>query len=251
MGAMTGVGFPRDGTPGDEALLAAVRAGELDRFGDLYRRHVRAALHLARSLQPSREAAEDLVAEAFTRVLKRLVAGAGPDTAFRPYLLATVRTVIVNAARDTCRTEPKATTVEPDRPTVDPVSVLLESTMVARAFATLPSRWREVLWLTEVEGETPGHIAPLLGLTSNAVSSLILRAKEGLRIAYLQTHVATTTRPGCAEVAPRLSAWLSRRTGMADTIRIDLHLRSCRQCASTVRELREVATGFRRLCPNE
>ena len=41
------------------------------------------------------------------------------------------------------------------------------------------------------EGQSPGEIAPLLGLTANGVSAMAFRAREGLRKAFLQAHVLT------------------------------------------------------------
>ena len=54
-----------------------------------------AARRLALSMVPP-DAADDIVAEAFARVLAAIRAGGGPDRAFRGYLLAAVR----NAAND-------------------------------------------------------------------------------------------------------------------------------------------------------
>ena len=42
-----------------------------------------------------------------------------------------------------------------------------------------------VLWHTEVEGQRPAEVAPLLGMSPNSVSALAYRAREGLRQAFV------------------------------------------------------------------
>lgn len=54
------------------------------------------------------------------------------------------------------------------------------------AFATLPERWRIVLWHLEVMDESPAEVAPLLGMTPDGVATLAHRAREELRRAYLE-----------------------------------------------------------------
>jgi DNA-directed RNA polymerase specialized sigma24 family protein len=69
---------------------------------------------------------------------------------------------------------------------VAPIEVL-----IAAAMRTLPARWRTVLWHGDVMGLPPREIAPILEIEANAVSSLLFRARAGLRAAYaLQTRSA-------------------------------------------------------------
>ncbi|MEJ7706929.1 MAG: hypothetical protein WKF82_06355 [Nocardioidaceae bacterium] len=83
---------------------------------------------------------------------------------------------------------------------------LFENTAAAKAFASLPERWQLVLWHLEVERQKPADVAPLLGLTANSVSALAYRAREGLRQAYLQMHMADTAGEECRWVTERLGA---------------------------------------------
>ncbi len=86
-------------SPSDAELIEAVRSGELEAYGLLYRRHAAAAANLARQLTGSRAEADDLVAEAFAKVLDTLRTGGGPDTAFRAYLLTTLRNTLYDRVR--------------------------------------------------------------------------------------------------------------------------------------------------------
>jgi RNA polymerase sigma factor (sigma-70 family) len=154
-------------------------------FAELYAEHRSAARRVALALVPA-HAADDIVAEAFTRVLARQVAGHGPDGAFRPYLLAAVR----NLARDWLaeRRHIDPAPLDPRMVRVpgagDLATAAEERRMTRRAFESLPARWRAVLWQTEVEGRTPAELARVSGMSPNAVSALAWRARLGLAVAW-------------------------------------------------------------------
>src|SRR5579859_2175471 len=59
-------------------------------YAELYIEHAPAARRVALSLVP-RDVVDDIVAEAFTRVLAAIREGGGPSYAFRAYLLRAVR----------------------------------------------------------------------------------------------------------------------------------------------------------------
>jgi RNA polymerase sigma factor (sigma-70 family) len=123
-------------------------------------------------------------------VLGQLRRGGGPDGAFRPYLFTTVRRVAIDRFRAEGRlvVSGEMEAFDPGVPFADPAVAQLERTMIARAFASLPERWRTVLWHTDIDGARPAEVAALLGVTANGVAALAYRAREGLRQAYLQMH---------------------------------------------------------------
>ena len=124
----------------------------------LYERHLVAAKRAAACLANTPAEREDLVAEAFTRVLRMLREGRGPDEDFRPYLLVTLRNTAINATTRGAPVSLYADVPDVRRPTAadDPVIDRWHATVAADAFASLPERWRVVLWHTEVENESPG-----------------------------------------------------------------------------------------------
>src|SRR4051794_6013632 len=91
--------------PSDAELIAAVRGGDSAAYGQLFERHQAAALRLARQLAGPSDA-DDLVSDAFTKVLAVLSAGGGPDLAFRAYLLTAVRRLHVDKIRRTSKVTP-------------------------------------------------------------------------------------------------------------------------------------------------
>jgi RNA polymerase sigma factor (sigma-70 family) len=227
--------------PGDAELISAVRAGDLDAYGVLFERHVEAARRLARQLTSSGDA-DDLVSDAFAKVLAVLQRGGGPDLAFRAYLLTSVRRLHVDRLRGSARvrTTDDLSPYDPGVPFEDTAVAGFENATAARAFASLPERWQQVLWHTEVEGQKPAEVAPLLGMTPNSVSALAYRAREGLRQAFVTMHAGDALDDDCATTRARLGAYLRGGLSRRDSGKVEAHLEGCRACSAIYLELSEV-----------
>ena len=252
--------LPGDESRSDAELIARLRGRGADRdstdaFATLYARHQQAAYALARQLARSPADVDDLVAGAFTRMLEVLRAGRGPTEAFRAYLLTSVRHLAYDRSRaerrldltgdlsDVHGIDPDGTVV----PFTDPALAGLERTLAARAFATLPERWQAVLWHLEVEGDSPADIAPLFGLTANAVSALGYRAREGLRQAYLQEHLASGSGRWDRrhrDTGEKLGAYTRGGLSRREAHRVEAHLAECGECRALADELRDVNAGM-------
>ncbi|NGY58406.1 sigma-70 family RNA polymerase sigma factor [Lentzea sp. NEAU-D13] len=233
--------------PSDAELIESVREGTIDAYGQLYERHVSAAYNLARQLARSQAEADDLVSEAFAKVLDTLRAGRGPDVAFRAYLLTALR----HTAYDKTRRDKKVdltedmTDVAPAVQFSDTAVAGLERSLAARAFAALPERWQTVLWHTEIEGQSPADVAPLLGLTANGVSALAYRAREGLKQQYLQMHLAETDAERCKATVDRLGAWTRAGLSKREATQVEAHLDECGRCRALAAELADVNGALR------
>ena len=229
----------------DAELIAQLRAGDIDAYGMLYDRHRDAARRLARQLTSSDEA-DDLVSESFAKLLPILQDGGGPNFSFRAYLLTCVRRVHIDRVRDD-RMQPTddLEPFDPGTPFDDPALDDFERAATARAFASLPERWQVVLWHTEVEGEKPADIAPLLGMTANSVAALAYRAREGLRQAYLRSHLADTADDSCRWIIEHLGGFVRGGLSRRDHARVEEHLDDCRRCTAVYLELVEVNSNLR------
>ena len=232
----------------DAKLIERVRAGDTGAYAALYERHAAAARGLARQLLRGDAEVEDAVAEAFTRVLGIIQRGGGPEGSFRPYLLTAVR----NAAYDRGRGDKRHVVTEdmesvtPGQPFVDPALEGLERKLIARAFLSLPERWQSVLWHVEIEGSKPSEVAPLLGMKANGVAALAYRAREGLRQAYLQMHLAGGAVPAeCRPTIGLLGAYVRAALSKRDTGKVDSHLNECADCREVYAELMDVNVGLR------
>jgi RNA polymerase sigma factor (sigma-70 family) len=237
--------FATDSTPSDAELITRVRGGDLQAYGTLFDRHREAAHRLARQLVRGPDS-DDLVAEAFTKVLSVLMSGAGPDIAFRAYLLTAVRRLHIDRMREAARVEPSDDLEQFDPGTAfeDPAIDGFERSAAARAFSSLPERWQLVLWHLEVEGQKPAEIAPLLGLGANSVSALAYRAREGLRQAYLQMHLADGVGERCRWTTEHLGAHVRDGLSRRDGAKVAEHLDECHRCAGLYLELSEINSNL-------
>lgn len=231
----------------DAELLESVRSGNAAAYGELYERHIAAARSLARQLVRGEAEVEDVVAEAFTKILDLVGRGGGPEAGFRPYLLTVVRRTVYDRGRVERRqvTTGEIEAFDPGVPFVDPALTGLEKSLIAKAFLSLPDRWRAVLWHTEVENAKPADVAPVLGLSANGVAALAYRAREGLRQAYLQMHLANAPQQACRPVLGKMGAYVRGGLARRDSRMVDDHVGDCVECRSVFMELADVNQGLR------
>ncbi|NYG60540.1 RNA polymerase sigma factor (sigma-70 family) [Nocardioides daedukensis] len=231
--------------PGDAELISAVRGGDLSAYGDLFERHVDAARRLARQLTNHSDA-DDLVSDAFAKVLKVLQDGRGPDLAFRAYLLTAVRRLHIDRIRSTSKlhTTGDLEPFDPGVPFRDTAVEGFENAAAAKAFASLPERWQLVLWHTEVEGHKPAEVATLLGMSANSVSALAYRAREGLRQAFLNSHAVELEDAQCRWTHEHLGGYVRNGLSKRDAGKVEKHLDECRPCMAIYLELTEVNSNL-------
>ncbi|MGP3934143.1 sigma-70 family RNA polymerase sigma factor [Nonomuraea sp. KM88] len=228
----------------DASLLQAARQGDATAYGRLYERHVAAARAMARQLVRRAEA-EDVVTEAFTKILDLVGRGGGPESGFRTYLLTVVRRTVHDRSKLAGRQAGEVEEYDPAAPFVDPALAGLERSLIARAYLSLPERWRAVLWLTQVERCKPAAVAPLLGLSANGVAALAYRATEGLRRAYLQIHLGAAPPHDCRPVLGKMGAYVRGGLARREARAVERHVDGCEECHGVILELTDVNRGLR------
>jgi RNA polymerase sigma factor (sigma-70 family) len=235
-----------DASAGDRRLLDRLRGGDEAAFAELFSRHADTVRRFA-ARQAGHTDADDLAAESFFRMLQAIRRGAGPSENVRTYLLTVARRVAwewSDRRRDVPVSDDEL--VRRVEPHADNVSHRAEHHLIARAFSSLPERWRNVLWRIEVEGERPAETAPHFGLSANATAALARRARDGLRAAYLQAHLATGRgEADCRPVLNRLGAYTAGGVRGLEARRIRGHLAGCGSCRSLQDELRQVCAELR------
>lgn len=235
-------------TRSDADLISDARAGDDSAFEELYRRHAPAVRSVARRHVRADADVEDITSEAFTRVLEKIREGAGPESFFRAYVCTTVSRLAYAQTARSGKFAPEADMDQFDSPEdryTDPVMRSYESAVVTRAYKSLPERWRGALWYSEVDGMHAREIAPLLGLSANGVSALLVRAREGLRNAYLQEHVSAAPRPECEKVASMLGAYTRQDLSPRNTTLVEEHLKTCDECRAIVVQLTDIGASVR------
>uniref|UniRef100_A0AAU3GVA8 Sigma-70 family RNA polymerase sigma factor n=1 Tax=Streptomyces sp. NBC_01401 TaxID=2903854 RepID=A0AAU3GVA8_9ACTN len=253
--------------PSDAQLIQGMREGDDQAYEELFRRHSGAVRRYARTCCRDAHTADDLTAEVFARTLQAVRGGKGPEEAVRAYLMTAVRHVAAAWTRSAKRehlvddfavfaAQATRSAGLSETDTLDlgaEVRAMHEAdrSMAMQAFRSLPERWQAVLWHTTVEEESPSEVAPLFGLTANATAVLAVRAREGLKQAYLQAHVSQSLTAGgdCAQYADRLGA--HARGGLRTRAERGLrkHLDECAKCRIAAGELDRVNAGIPAVLP--
>lgn len=208
----------------DVTLVQQLRAGDARALAELWRRHYRSGVRVAR--QYGLIAVDDRVAEAFIQCCESQLAGRGLAGAFRPRLYAAIRTAAAGPGAGA------------------PVDAL-SRTATARAFGSLPDRWRAVLWYLEVEGLDPHEAAPLLGMEANSTAELLYRARAGMRSAWLRTYASDAADSGsdhCRWAVVRLELFSAGSLCEGDRDRVMTHLVQCAKCSMIHRQVADVTS---------
>lgn len=234
------------GPASDRELIEATRLGDSEAFAELWRRHSAAALAFARSYSRSVDP-DDLVSESYIRVLGAIQRGNGPSGAFRPYLLASVRNLAIRWGRTSSKevvTDEFDDVVGDGSPEDHAMQELARST-TARAFRSLPTRWQEALWYTEVERLPRADVAQILGIKPNAVSALSFRARDALRTAWIAAQLEREDLPeACRVITPMLAGYARHTLPRRDAKAVESHLGSCNSCLVLAEESSELASGL-------
>jgi RNA polymerase sigma factor (sigma-70 family) len=238
--------------PREDELLVRAAAGDRQALADLYAAHRPMAEQVARrTCRPCD--VDDVVSEAFAKILDQIRRGGGPRVSFRAYLITAVR----HASADTARRRARSLPVddvddlgETQRTTGQPVgdqphsALRLESQLLTDALASLPVRWQLAVWWATVEGLPLSEVGQRLGINPNAAAALAFRAREGLRDAYLALHVDQGESAVCTAWRTVLPALVRGRLGAARAAAATAHLDQCAPCRGVSDHLRDlVAAG--------
>ncbi len=148
--------------------------------------HLDAAYNLARWLTRNEQDAQDSVQEAYLRAFRFFAGFHGGDA--RAWLLKIVRNTCYTWLRANRplqdATEFDENLCPPDYHAPNPEELVLQndsSALVRKALENLPTSFREVLILREIEGMSYREIADISGMPVGTVMSSLSRARERLR----------------------------------------------------------------------
>jgi len=182
----------------DEDLLMLVERGDADAFEVIYERHCKVAFSLGFRLLGDRQAAEDLVQDAFLAVWRGAASYASNRGSVRTWMLSIVHNRGVDRLRTSAAMSRRQDALEqvelrrPDEP--DAATLGIESAMAADIrdeLDGLPDEQHEVLKLAYYGGFTHHEIAEMLKLPLGTVKSRMRLGLERLRRGL-----------GAAEVSP-------------------------------------------------
>lgn len=176
--------------PSDRELIARVRAGDMEAFGQVYERYAQPVYRFAYHLLGNADEADDVKQDAFVRVYHALPGFRGECT-----LLTWLLKVTANLCRDRFKSQqrrgemallPEIATHLPDgtRGRTDPLAALEKdylSSVVHRALRGLPVPQRELIVLRDLEELSYQQIADVLGCSVASVKLRLFRARRALK----------------------------------------------------------------------
>lgn len=220
----------------DVQLLSLAREGDAAAFGELWQRHRLPALTAARSLAPTLDE-DDLVSQAYLKIFELVRAGRGPTGAFRPYLYKVIQTIAADSYRSHEHTVDDLEQIAGFSEAGPWQDNAFDVNAASTAFRSLPDRWQQVLWYTEVEGMPPREVAPLLGMSANAVSALNARARESLQSAWVEAHVnMSLADKQCEPTLQHLQRYQRGKLTAKLSREVSAHLDVCDRCADAASE---------------
>ncbi|MBS0233719.1 MAG: sigma-70 family RNA polymerase sigma factor [Proteobacteria bacterium] len=167
----------------EAALVAAVGNGDGRAFRQLMARHLGSIVSVARRMLRDDAEAEDVAQEAFLRLWRSSATLEIGPAGIRPWL----RRVVSNLCLDRVRGQGRVTVVDELPEVPEPAKQLagLESQDTQRrvelAMQRLPERQRLALTLFHFEGLSQIEIGQVMGVSDEAVESLLSRARRQLK----------------------------------------------------------------------
>lgn len=231
----------------DQELLARHRAGDPNAYGELFAKHRRRAFGFAKQYSRSNEQSEDLVIEAFTRILGTIRRGKGPTISMGHYLASTIRTLAVSRSREdkhefALDPQDVAEMYEREQFSLqkDPAMPLHTAGWLADAFNSLSTREQEVLWFRAVENIASKDIATKMGISTATATRVYQAATLELRKRFVALSIDASPTPECEEFRPQLMGLADenrpRRQDMPDGALKD-HVEGCPYCQTLVSRL--------------
>jgi RNA polymerase sigma-70 factor, ECF subfamily len=195
----------------DVRLMLKVRDGNAAAYEELVHRHQDRLHHVLENLVRDHELAKDLAQEVFLRVFKAR-ARYEPGAKFSTWLYTIANNVALNAKRDNSRRkEVQVEAYSSGEHAVMPMERLAvassgsmparrmekseQAQIVMKAIDSLNDRQRMAILLSKFEGMGYADIAEAMGLSAQAVKSLLSRARVNLKLA-LQPYLEQGIVPG-------------------------------------------------------
>ena len=227
----------------DEQLVALFRSGSDVAFNVIHDRYRQRLFVYARQmLGGSRQDAEDALQDVFLRAYSSLRISDRP-VSLRAWLYRVAHNRCIDHLRKPV--PPAIDLFETSRrPLHDPITEAERRDDLRRLIQDvrrLPDQQRSALLMRELDGLSYAELSEVLGVSLQAVKSLLVRARIGL----VEAGEARDT--ACSEIRSELAQAFDR--GVRASGRSRRHVRDCSGCADYRKQLRSVRQGLTALSP--
>jgi len=175
-----------DAPDSDAQLMLRFKDGDAESFDQLFSRHTRAMINFAYRFVRNREMAEELAQEIFLRVYEA-AGGYEAQARFKTWLYRIATNVCLNEIRRPefrAVRQPLTAARSHEAATASEAGMRLERKAISRAIRMaldqLPEKQRIAFILNKYQELPDAEVGGIMGISENAVKSLIHRAKETL-----------------------------------------------------------------------
>ncbi|MFO7975906.1 MAG: RNA polymerase sigma factor [Candidatus Hydrogenedentota bacterium] len=166
----------------DNALIERTKAGDIEAFSELARRHEQTVYNLALRFMRNPSLAEDMAQEAFLKAYQKLRKFRG-DARFSTWLYRIVCNVCLSELqkRKRRRALSAGTEAEPSRTPDTTAAQADEAELIRRCVAQLPKRYAEAITLYYLQGCSYDEVAEIMEVPQGTIKTWMHRARKRLR----------------------------------------------------------------------
>jgi RNA polymerase sigma factor (sigma-70 family) len=221
--------------PEDQALVAAVRAGDDVAFEQLYHRYQRRIGAYIYGMVHDHGRAEDITQDVFMSALRRMRA-TDAAIAFKPWIYEIAKNACIDAFRRSRRAEEVSYDADDgterlhlvsNGPTPDAaVDTRMSLDHLRGAFGGLSDAHHQILVMRELEGLSYRQIGELLGMSRPSVESTLFRARRRLSEEYEEL----VSGERCRRIQGIIAGATGGRLGVRDERKMARHVSHCQPC---------------------
>jgi RNA polymerase sigma factor (sigma-70 family) len=221
--------------PEDQALVAAVRAGDDGAFERLYHRYQRRIGAYIYGMVHDHGRAEDITQDVFMSALRRMRKTDTP-IAFKPWIYEIAKNACIDAFRRSRRAEEVSYDADDgterlhlvsNGPTPDAaVDTRMSLDHLRGAFGGLSEAHHQILVMRELEGLSYRQIGEKLGMSRPSVESTLFRARRRLSEEYEEL----VSGERCRRIQGIIAGATDGRVGVRDERKMARHVSYCQPC---------------------